>query len=91
MSEEKTNIGVGTITIPDGQELKELKVYCEKHGDVTKASVYINYSIGDKAAKKEIECKNIYCLACLNDLLTKFQQNGEIGKIALVPVIGDKE
>lgn len=81
--------GLSTITIPSGKELKKLAVYCSKHGDVTDASIKMNTERIDIRGVKVVD-RNVYCIACLNELLMKFQETGEIGKIAVVPVIGDK-
>lgn len=81
--------GLSTITVPDGKELKKLALYCSKHGDVTEASIKMETSRVDLRGNKVTD-RNCYCIACLNELLMKFQETGEIGKLAIVPVIGEK-
>lgn len=78
------------ITIPEGKELKSFKLYCSKHGDITDASIALPITYKDISGK-EVSEKNVYCMACLNDLLKQFQKNGDIGKIAIVPIVGKKE
>lgn len=87
--EQAGTAGLSTITIPDGKELKKLAIYCAKHGDVTEASIKMETSRVDIRGNKVTD-RNCYCIACLNELLMKFQETGEIGKIAVVPIIGDK-
>lgn len=88
--ESKSFEGLSTITIPSGKELKKLAFYCSKHGDITEASIKMNTERIDIRGNKVVD-RNVYCIACLNELLKRFQDTGEIGKVALVPVIGDKK
>lgn len=39
----------------------------------------------------KITDRNCYCIACLNELLMKFQKSGDIGNLAIVPVVEDEE
>ncbi len=89
-TQSKAPEGLSTITIPDGKELKKLAVYCSKHGDVSEASIkMVTKRVGLRG--EVIEDKNCYCIACINELLMKFQDTGELGKLAVVPIIGDKK
>lgn len=85
----KEDKSVGKITVPDGKELKSFKLYCSKHGDITESAIAMPVTYTDITGIKHNE-KNIYCIACLNEFLTKLQESGEIGKIAVVPIVGDK-
>lgn len=79
-----------TITVPSGKELKSIRVYCSKHGDVTDACIGIQTTMQEKTGRKTVQ-PNIYCIECLNELLSQFQKDGLIGKIALVPVVEEKK
>lgn len=81
---------VGKITVPDGKELKSFKLYCSKHGDITDAAIAMPVVYTDIKGEKHND-KNIYCIACLNEFLMKLQKDGYFGKIAVVPIVGDKE
>lgn len=79
-----------TFTIPDGQEVKSIRVICKKHGDISDAVVMLNYSIKDKETGKNIQYKCGYCIPCLNEYLMKLEKAGELAGIGFVPVFGPK-
>lgn len=86
----RSNEDVTTITIPNGKKLKKLALFCSKHGDVSDASIKIESSRVDINGHK-ITDRNCYCIACLNELLMNFQKNGDIGNLAIVPVVEDED
>lgn len=89
-TDRKENESVGTITVPDGKELKSIRVFCSKHGDVSDACIGVQTTSQKITGEKTIK-PNIYCIECLNDLLESFQKDGLIGKIALIPVVESKK
>lgn len=78
------------ITIPEGKELKSFKIFCNRHGDITESCIAMPITYTDIKGAKHSD-KNIYCMACLNEFLLKLQKNDDIGKIAIVPIVGDKK
>ncbi|MBQ2398210.1 MAG: hypothetical protein II304_14430 [Bacteroidales bacterium] len=86
----RSNKSVSTITIPAGKELKKIAIFCSKHGDITDSAVKFETTRVDIRGNKVTD-RNCYCMACLNELLIKFQESGEIGKIGFVPIVGDPE
>ena len=87
---EESYPNIGTITIPYGKELKKIATFCSKHGDISEASICLTTERTDLRGNK-VKDRNVFCIACLNELLMKFQETGQIGKIGFVPVIGDIE
>lgn len=79
-----------TVEIPEGKELKSVRVVCEKHGDVTNACAFFSYETKN-AAGKLVKENAAYCIPCINEYLHKLQAAGEIGKLSLVPIVADKE
>jgi len=74
-------------------KIKSAKIICTKHGDVSSSSVYMNFTTISKDGKK-VENNCIYCLACINDILSEFQKdpkdrdpNFKIGKISVLPIL----
>ncbi len=91
MEESKRSYkGLNTITIPAGKELKKIAIFCSKHGDITDSCVKFETTRVDIRGNKVLD-RNCYCIACLNELLMKFQETGQVGKIGFVPIIGDPE
>ena len=51
----------------------------------TNASVNLNFA--SKTPEGTVkEHHYIYCLACINELLSEFQKEGKIGKISITPI-----
>lgn len=77
MSEQKTD--------PENLEVDSFRISCSKHKDVTNATVNLNFA--SKTPEGTIkEHHYIYCLACINELLSEFQKDGKIGKISITPI-----
>jgi hypothetical protein len=78
-----------TFQIPEGKELKDARVVCDRHGDITKSALFFSYTTtGKNGENQKHNC--IYCIPCLNEYLESLQKEGKLGTIALVPIIGDK-
>ena len=71
-------------------ELSNFKIKCSKHGNITNGSVSLNFATKHEDGKVH-ETHYIYCLQCVNDLLKKFQDSGEFGKIEIVPIYSEKK
>jgi hypothetical protein len=71
-------------------ELSTFKIKCSKHGNITNGSVSLNFATKHEDGKVH-ETHYIYCLQCVNDLLKKFQDSGEFGKIEIVPIYSEKK
>jgi hypothetical protein len=61
----------------------ELKAFCSKHGDVTEGAIRIEYETIDPEKKERTIHRNVFCIECINELLTEFQQQGKIGTIEI--------
>lgn len=71
-------------------DVESFKISCSKHKDVTNATVNINFA--SRAADGSVkEHHYIYCLACLNELLLGFQNEGKIGKVSITPIVKKDE
>lgn len=77
------------IEIPEGKEIKDIKITCPKHGDITKSTYLFTYDITVDDHVETFQCG--YCIPCINEYLMKLQEEGKIEKIVLSPVIGDIE
>lgn len=65
--------------------VKSFRISCSKHKDVTNATVNLNFA--SKTPEGTVkEHHYIYCLACINELLSEFQKDGKIGKISITPI-----
>jgi len=77
-------------SISDGKkEFKNFKLRCQKHEDITNGSVCLNFATKHTDGKVH-ETHYIYCLQCINDLLKKFQDSGEFGKVEIIPIYEEK-
>lgn len=79
-----------TFNIPEGQEIKDIRVICKKHGDVTDSTLMLSYSINDKETGKKTNYQCGYCIPCLNEYLMKLEKEGELAGIGFAPVLGPK-
>lgn len=62
-----------------------MRIFCEKHGDISDCSLFLRYKTIEKREDKTISIENnqIFCPACLGCLYTKFQESGDVGKIKI--------
>ena len=74
--------------IPEGKVLKDVKVYCKKHGDITKSASFFSYET--KKPDGTIDQKKaIFCIPCICEYLTELQKEGKLAEHALVPIYED--
>jgi len=77
------------IEIPEGKEIKEYRLICKKHGDVSEGTVAFEYNETDKDDKVTVK-RAVYCLACINEFLQSLQKEGKLSTIGVLPVLVDK-
>lgn len=63
----------------NGRKVKDLKIICSKHGDISNGSFfsrYTSYKFDPKNPDKRIavDNNNIFCIECLNDMYQYFQK-----------------
>lgn len=86
------------LEIPEGKVLTGMRVYCDRHGDITQSSRLLQHIIHKPADPKDPNSKpvaekymDVICLACMSDLLKAARDAGKIGQISVAPVFEDKE
>lgn len=89
------------LTPPEGQVLVGLRSFCPIHGDITRASKIIKYTLYMKNAKGEVApyaFSEAICLACVadkwrNEIVTTYPktQDGKPGTIQVAPVFVTKQ
>lgn len=59
----------------NGKKVKDIKVHCSKHGDISQGSIYLRYTtVSEKEGKRIItNNNNLICTCCLNEMYTRFQ------------------
>jgi len=84
---EKTDTIEGaTEEKKEAGEIVGAKILCDRHGDITKGSLYLHYgTVNEKTGKVE-ECHFIYCVKCLNEYLANLQKQGIVGKTSVLPI-----
>lgn len=76
--------------IPEGKVLKDVKVYCKKHGDITKSASFFSYET--KKPDGTVDQKRaIFCIPCICEYLTELQKEGKLAEHALVPIYEDEK
>lgn len=78
---------LSSFTIPEGKRLKDFKIYCKKHGEITKSASFFNYTTTAEG-KKSVH-RAVFCIPCICEYLVKLQSEGELAEIAAVPIIED--
>ena len=78
---------LNSFTIPEGKRLKDFKIYCKKHGDITKSASFFNYTTTSEG-KKTVH-RAVFCIPCICEYLVKLQSEGQLAEIAAVPIIED--
>ena len=69
-------------------EIKDARVICAKHGDITKSALYFSYKSKTKDGK--IEAHNcVFCIPCIAEYLEKLQKAGELADLKMIPVLED--
>lgn len=80
-TEEKAESQVKVEKIDSNEQVN---IVCSKHGIINNGAFYIRYStIQEHEKKTAFDNHNLFCIACLNELYMKFQQDGTIGKISV--------
>lgn len=85
----KEKVDNNSFVIPEGKKLKEMKIFCKKHGDITKCSSYFNYTTNTEGETSVHRA--IFCIPCICEYLVKLQSQGELAELAAVPIIEDIE
>ena len=62
------------------------QILCDKHGDVTKGSLYLHYGVHNEQTGQVEENHFIYCVKCLNEYLADLQKKGILGNISVRPI-----
>lgn len=72
------------INIQKTKDTENINIVCSKHGIINNGAFYIRYSTIQKDEKMTaFDNHNLFCIACLNELYMKFQQDGIIGKLSV--------
>lgn len=72
------------INIQKTKDTENINIVCSKHGIINNGAFYIRYSTIQKNEKMTaFDNHNLFCIACLNELYMKFQQDGTIGKLSV--------
>lgn len=78
---KENNEGVEVQKTTDNENIN---IVCSKHGIINNGAFYIRYStIQNDEKKTALDNHNLFCIACLNELYLKFQQDGTIGKVSV--------
>lgn len=77
--DDNTSTGTEMPDTINGRKVKDLKILCSKHGDISNGSFftrYTSYKIDPKDPNKRIavDNNNIFCIACLNEMYQYFQK-----------------
>ena len=99
-NKERAKEAESILTPKDDQVLVGLRSYCPVHGDITRASKVIKYTLYMKNEKGEIapyQYSDVICLACLvdkwkKDVVANYPKNpdGTPGEIRMAPVFVTK-
>jgi|SRR5574344_498915 hypothetical protein len=76
-------------SVPEGMEVVGEKILCDKHGDITQASIRLPYTVYEDG--KPVLYKQFICLQCLSEVLAKLQEDGKMGKLQLEREIATHE
>lgn len=79
------------MEIPEGQEIKDVRVVCKKHGDITNSVLMISYTTEDNETGKKTDVQCGYCIPCLNEYLLSLEKEGKISSTSFVPIYGPKD
>lgn len=59
----------------NGKEVKNIRIMCSKHGDISEGSIYLNYAtILENNRKTVVNNNNLICMSCLNDYYMQAQK-----------------
>lgn len=95
MAEEKTNEvkeenSPKKFTIPKGMYVKDQRVFCSKHGEITEAyKPYTFVETEPDGTEKQVGA--LLCLRCFADWIVAQQKDGTFGKIAIQPILAPIE
>ena len=72
------------VSVQKTKDMENINIVCSKHGIINNGAFYIRYSTIQKDEKMTaFDNHNLFCIACLNELYMKFQQDGLIGKLSV--------
>jgi hypothetical protein len=86
ITEKKTEPAVTSpeVNVQKTKDMENINIVCSKHGIINNGAFYIRYSTIQKDDKMTaFDNHNLFCIACLNELYMKFQQDGTIGKLSV--------
>lgn len=84
ITERDDEITKKEIVVEKTNNTENINIVCSKHGIINNGAFYIRYStIQNDEKKTALDNHNLFCIACLNELYMKFQQEGIIGKISV--------
>ena len=84
IKERDDEISQKAVTVEKTNSMENINIVCSKHGIINNGAFYIRYStIQNDEKKTALDNHNLFCIACLNELYMKFQQEGTIGKISV--------
>lgn len=84
IKERDDEISQKAVTVEKTNSMENINIVCSKHGIINNGAFYIRYStIQNDEKKTALDNHNLFCIACLNELYMKFQQEGIIGKISV--------
>lgn len=84
IKERDDEISQKAVTVEKTNSMENINIVCSKHGIINNGAFYIRYStIQNDEKKTALDNHNLFCIACLNELYMKFQQEGNIGKISV--------
>lgn len=67
--------------ILDGKEVKNIRIRCSKHGDISQGSIYLRYTtIMENDKKTIVNNNNLMCMCCLNELYMELQKEPKLNK-----------
>ena len=84
IKERDDEISQKAVTVEKTNSMENINIVCSKHGIINNGAFYIRYStIQNDEKKTALDNHNLFCIACLNELYMKFQQEGIIGRISV--------
>ena len=85
----KSTEKVKEFKIPEGMRLKDTKLFCKKHGEITDKSFFLSYILqpsADSEDKRPKKRNHVFCTACLCEYLESLKESGVLAEIGIVPV-----
>lgn len=77
----KTNENEKEPMVLNGKEVKNIRIRCSKHGDISQGSIYLRYTtIMENDKKTIVNNNNLMCMCCLNELYMELQKEPKTEK-----------